>query len=51
MKRNPKGADGSKADVYSLAKTLWMILSDDEKDLMGSIHQQIILMDYDFMII
>ena len=35
MKRNPKGADGSKADVYSLAKTLWMILSDDEKGFDG----------------
>lgn len=35
MKRNPKGADGSKADVYSLAKTLWMILTDDEKGFDG----------------
>lgn len=35
MKRNPKGADGSKADVYSLAKTLWMILSGDEKGFDG----------------
>ena len=36
MKRNPKMADGSKADVFSLAKTLWMFLSGDEKDLTGS---------------
>ena len=25
MKRNPKPADASKADVFSLAKTLWML--------------------------
>lgn len=25
MKRNPKYSDGTKADVYSLAKTLWML--------------------------
>lgn len=31
MKRNPKIADASKADVFSLAKTLWMFLSGDEK--------------------
>ena len=31
MKRNPKQADASKADVYSLAKTMWMFLSNDEK--------------------
>lgn len=30
MKRNPKVADASKADVFSLAKTLWMFLSGDE---------------------
>lgn len=35
MKRNPKDADGSKADVYSLAKSLWMILSNDEKGFDG----------------
>ena len=35
MKRNPKGADGAKADVYSLAKTLWMVLTDDNKGFDG----------------
>lgn len=35
MKRNPKDADGKKADVFSLAKTVWMFLSDDEKGFDG----------------
>lgn len=35
MKRNPKMADASKADVFSLAKTLWMFLSGDEKGFDG----------------
>ena len=35
MKRNPKVADASKADVFSLAKTLWMFLSGDEKGFDG----------------
>lgn len=35
MKRNPKAADGKKADVYSLAKTLWMFLTLDEKGFDG----------------
>lgn len=35
MKRNPKKADGAKADVYSLAKTLWMVLSGDIKGFDG----------------
>lgn len=35
MKRNPKGADGTKADVYSLSKTLWMFLTLDEKGFDG----------------
>ena len=35
MKRNPKIADASKADVFSLAKTLWMFLSGDEKGFDG----------------
>lgn len=35
MKRDPKSADGKKADVYSLAKTLWMFLSGDEKGFDG----------------
>ncbi len=35
MKRNPKHADGKKADVYSFAKTVWMILTLDEKGFDG----------------
>lgn len=35
MKRNPKNADGKKADVFSLAKTLWMFLTKDEKGFDG----------------
>lgn len=35
MKRNPKEADGRKADVFSLAKTLWMLLTLDEKGFDG----------------
>lgn len=35
MKRNPKDSDGAKADVYSLAKTMWMVLSGDEKGFDG----------------
>lgn len=35
MKRNPKGANGAKADVYSLAKSLWMLLSGDDKGFDG----------------
>ena len=31
MKRSPDSADGKKADVYSLAKTLWIMLSMDDK--------------------
>lgn len=30
MRRNPKTADGKKADVYSLAKTLWMLVRNDK---------------------
>lgn len=36
MKRNPVLADGKKADVYSLAKTLWMFLASDTKGFEGS---------------
>lgn len=36
MKRNPKAADGKKADVYSLAKTFWMLLSADDKGFDGA---------------
>ncbi len=35
MKRNPKYADGRKADVFSLAKTLWMFLSGDDRGFDG----------------
>ncbi|MDJ1110094.1 protein kinase [Macrococcus caseolyticus] len=35
MKRNPKYADGKKADVFSLAKTVWMLLMRDEKGFDG----------------
>lgn len=35
MKRNPKSADGKKADVFSVAKTMWMLLSRDEKGFDG----------------
>lgn len=35
MKRNPKSADGKKADVFSLAKTLWMFLTKEEKGFDG----------------
>jgi len=36
MKRDPKNADGKKADVYSLAKTLWMLITKDEKGFDGT---------------
>lgn len=35
MKRNAKEADGKKADVYSLAKTLWILLSGKTKGFEG----------------
>ena len=35
MKRNPKVADGGKADVFSLAKTFWMFLTGDERGFDG----------------
>lgn len=35
MKRNPLGANGESADVYSLAKTLWMLLTKDQKGFDG----------------
>lgn len=38
MKRDPKHADGKKADVYSLAKTMWMFLTGDEKGFDGVYH-------------
>lgn len=35
MKRNPKQSDAGPADVYSLAKTLWMLLCKDIKGFDG----------------
>lgn len=35
MKRDPKHSDGSKADVFSLAKTTWMLLYGDERGFDG----------------
>lgn len=35
MKRDPQNADGKKADVFSLAKTTWMLLSGDERGFDG----------------
>ena len=40
MKRNPQQADGAKADVYSFAKTLWMLLTKDEKGFDGQYNWQ-----------
>lgn len=36
MKRNPKVADSKKADVFSLAKTMWMLLTNNEKGFDGA---------------
>lgn len=35
MSRNAKNADGSKADVYSLAKTLWILLTGNSDSFEG----------------
>lgn len=35
MKRYPKHADGKKADVFSLAKTLWMLLTGNDQGFDG----------------
>lgn len=35
MKRDPKNADGKKADVFSLAKTVWMLITGDERGFDG----------------
>lgn len=35
MKRDPKNADGKKADVFSLAKTTWMLLTGDDRGFDG----------------
>lgn len=37
MRRESSTADVSKADVYSLAKTLWIYLTGNKKDLMDNI--------------
>ena len=36
MKRNPKDADGRMADVFSLAKTTWMLLTGNELGFDGT---------------
>ena len=35
MKRNPKNSDGCKADVFSLSKTTWMLLTKDDRGFDG----------------
>lgn len=35
MKRDPKHADGTKGDAFSLAKTMWMLLSGDDRGFDG----------------
>lgn len=35
MSKNPQGQDGKKADVYSLAKTMWILLTGDPKGFPG----------------
>ena len=35
MKRDPRTADGKLADIYSLAKTLWILLTKEEKGFEG----------------
>ncbi|MHB8205962.1 protein kinase domain-containing protein [Mucilaginibacter sp.] len=40
MRRNPQTADGKKADVYSLAKTLWILLTGVEKGFDGQYSPQ-----------
>ncbi len=36
MKRNPYNSDGKKADIYSFAKTIWMLLTGDELGFEGT---------------
>lgn len=40
MRRNPQTANGKKADVYSLAKTLWILLTKVEKGFEGQYSPQ-----------
>ncbi len=35
MKRDPRNSDGIKADIYSFAKTIWIILTENEKGFDG----------------
>lgn len=35
MRRDPANADGKKSDIYSLAKTLWILLTGEEKGFDG----------------
>jgi len=44
MKRDPKHADGKKADVYSFAKTAWMIITLDEKGFDGQYNRNDLVM-------
>lgn len=39
MKRYPKEADGIPADIYSMAKTLWMLLTGDDKGFDGQYNE------------
>ena len=38
MRNNPENAESKKADVYSLAKTLWILLTKVEKGFEGQYH-------------
>lgn len=40
MRRNPSEANKSAADIYSLAKTLWILLTEDETGFDGSYHSE-----------
>ena len=39
MLRDPKNANGKHADVYSMAKTLWMLLTNDDKGFDGQYNE------------
>jgi len=43
MRRESSTADGSKADVYSLAKTLWIILTENKKGFDGQYSNESII--------
>lgn len=40
MLRNPKGANGKPTDIYSMAKTLWMLLTKDDKGFDGQYNER-----------